>query len=472
MTISSRSTWVALRTAFPSLALALAFVAVGIGLFVHGQRLMKEEIQTRLKATAAVAAGQFDPTLLDRIRGSQDLDSQILRSTVDRLGRIRDSVPNARYVYLMRATEDANTLSFIADSDTLQPLPILDANGDGKLQPDEMPSLPGEPYDVSAMPALRDAAFRGPSADADITTDQWGSFFSGYAPVRRMDGSVAAVVGIDIELHEYQQLISRAFSPLSFALFVAMGLVVSACFAVLLERNRVVSDRRIQDIRTGILQLAFHQLGSPLTTFKWSLELLKERQARSPDPEVAEHIRVMDDGIAFMKHLVDDLESADRVRAGHLDYVSKPGDLSRVIRAVAAEFSTRAAHNHQTIRLDILPNIVLSFDSALIAVVLRELIDNALVYSAPGSTITITLRRQGRDVEVLVNDQGIGIPKSEFDRVFAEFGRASNALTVHPSGSGLALFVAKGIVERAGGKMVLQSDEGKGSTFSFTLPRK
>lgn len=472
MTASRPSRWSAVRAVLPSLALALGFVAVAIGLFSHGQRLMKEELQTRLKATAAVAAGQFDPTILDRIRGSQDMDSQLLRSVVDRLGRIRDNVPDARYVYLMRATDDANTLTFIADSDTLQPMPVLDSNGDGKLQPDEMPSLPGAPYDVTNMPALRDAAFRGPSADADVTTDQWGTFFSGYAPVRRMDGSVAAVVGIDIELHDYQRLISRAFSPLSFALFMAMGLAITTCFAVLLERNRVISDRRVQDIRTGILQLAFHQLGSPLATFKWSLELLKERQAKSPDPDVAEHIRVMDDGIAFMKHLVDDLESADRVHAGHLDYVSKPADLSRVIRLVAAEFTARAEHNKQTIRLDILSNIVLSFDQTLIAVVLRELIDNALVYSGPGSTVAVTLTRQGGEVQVAVSDQGIGIPKSQFDRVFAEFGRASNALTVHPSGSGLALFVAKGIVERAGGKMSLMSIEGKGSTFSFTLPRR
>ncbi len=138
---------------------------------------------------------------------------------------------------------------------------------------------------------------------------------------------------------------------------------------------------------------------------------------------------------------------------------------------MAAEFAARAERAKQKLVLELMPNIVLSYDQRLISAVLRELIDNALVYSPEGADILVKLVRKGRFVEVSVTDRGIGIPKDEFDRVFAEFGRASNAGKVHPGGSGLALYIAKGIVERAGGQMELQSVEGSGSTFSFTLPR-
>lgn len=463
----------ALRYLLPSLGLVVAFMVMGWAFYQHSQNLMKSTIRESLRTAAAVAAGQFSPEDLDRIGGREDLRNQHLRTVVSRLGSLRDTIPNARYVYLMRRTSNDNVLQFIADNDTLKSTVELDANHDGVLQKNEEPSWPGDPYDVTDIPALRDEAFVGPAVDEDVVTDQWGAFLSGYAPIRRTDGSVAAVLGIDIEASDYQRLSTQVFSPVAMLLFVLMGVVFSFYFVFLFYERRNDMIRRLHDIRTGILQLTFHQLGSPLTAFKWSLELLKDHEkGKVPDQAIEEHIHVMEEGIAFMTHLVNDLERADRVRAGHLDYAPELADLSRTIRTVAAEFLGRAERAKQRITLDLAPNMVLAFDPRLISAVLRELIDNALVYSAQGAEVVIKLVRKGRFVEVSVTDRGIGIPKDEFDRVFAEFGRASNAGKVHPSGSGLALFVAKGIVERAGGQMELQSVEGSGSTFSFTLPRK
>ncbi len=467
------SFWLPLRAVLPSFGLAAAFVVLGVAFFQHSQELMKSEIQAHLRTTAAVAASQFTAAELDRIRGREDLDTPLLRFLVQRLEDLKESIPNARYVYLMRRTSDANTLEFIADNDSLKPTAVLDENGDGVLQADEAPSWPGDPYDVSAIPALRDDAFVGPAVDDDVVEDQWGVFISGYAPIWRADGEVAGVIGIDIEASDYQRLITQVFSPMAMLLFILMGLAFAFYFFYLASQRHAEMAKRLHDIRTGIMQLTFHQLGSPLTAFKWSLELLKEHEAKEvPDHVIAEHIHVMEEGIAFMTHLVNDLERADRVREGHLDYSPELGDLSRTIRLVAADFASRAERRRQTIKLDLLPNIVLAFDHHLIGAVLRELIDNALIYSPNGSTVTVSLGCHDRNVEVSVTDQGIGIPKKEFDRVFAEFGRASNAGKSHPSGSGLALFIMKGIIERAGGEMTMQSIEGSGSTFAFTLPRE
>lgn len=461
----------AFRYILPSAGLAATFIILALAFYQQSQSLMKSAIQDHLKTTAAVAAGQFASGELDRIGGREDLKSTQLRVIVTRLEHIKDSIPNAEYVYLMRRTPDPNVLQFIADNDTLKPTLMLDENQDGILQENEEPSWPGDPYDVTDIPALRDDAFGGPAVDDDVVEDQWGVFLSGYAPIYRPDGTVAAVLGVDIEAGDYQRLSTQVFSPVAMLLFILMGCAFSLYFFYLFYERRNDLMRRLHDIRTGILQLTFHQLGSPLTAFKWSLEMLKDHEkGQVPDQVIEEHIHVMEEGIAFMSHLVNDLERADRVQAGHVEYSPELGDLSLTVRQVATEFAGRAERAKQRLTLDLMSNIVLSYDQRLIAAVLRELVDNALVYSPEGAEVIVKLLRRGRFVEVSVTDRGIGIPKDEFDRVFAEFGRASNAGKVHPAGSGLALYIAKGIVERAGGKMELQSVEGSGSTFSFTLP--
>ncbi len=461
----------ALRYLLPIVALGLVFILTGWGFYTRSQLLMKSELQDRLRVTASLATGYFDPAELDRIRGREDLGSDHLRSIVSRLEQLKATIPNVRYVYLMRQTSDENTLEFIADSDTLKPPAVLDVNHDGTLEPNEEPSLPGDPYDVTNMPALRVNAFSGPAADDNLTQDQWGSFFSGYAPIRRSDGSVAAIIGIDVDAASYGVLINQVFSPFALLLFVMLGVAFSIYFLYVLTLRRQEMQGRLHEIRSGILQLTFHQLGAPLTAFKWSLEILKDHASKQPKDEIVdEHIRVMEDGIGFMMHLVNDLERADRIRSGHLAYDPKLENLSALIQLVADEYRPRAVRKKQTIRTELPESLVLPLDHDLIAAVLRELLDNALIYSPSDSEVTISLRARGGFAEVSVSDRGIGIPHGEADFIFAEFGRASNAGLQHPSGSGLALFIAKGVVERAGGEMMVMSEQDKGSTFTFTLP--
>jgi signal transduction histidine kinase len=109
-------------------------------------------------------------------------------------------------------------------------------------------------------------------------------------------------------------------------------------------------------------------------------------------------------------------------------------------------------------------------DRKLIAGVVRELIDNAMTYSPPGARVAVRVRRRMGHMQVDVEDTGCGIPPSDLAHIFTKFTRGANATKFKPIGNGLGLYIAKGIVERAGGRMTVHSQEGKGTRVSFTLP--
>jgi signal transduction histidine kinase len=103
--------------------------------------------------------------------------------------------------------------------------------------------------------------------------------------------------------------------------------------------------------------------------------------------------------------------------------------------------------------------------------VIMNFIDNAIYYTRKG-TIIVGVQRVGDRAELRVKDQGIGVPVEEQKKLFHKFYRAPNALAVRPDGTGLGLFLAKRVVEDQGGQIIFESQEGKGSTFGFSMPLK
>jgi two-component system sensor histidine kinase VicK len=101
--------------------------------------------------------------------------------------------------------------------------------------------------------------------------------------------------------------------------------------------------------------------------------------------------------------------------------------------------------------------------------VLDQLVSNALKYSPAGGTVLVTGRKLDDAVEVAVADDGEGIPPAERERIFSKFYKAGDA---HGRGTGLGLFIAQGLVQEMGGRIWVDSEEGKGSRFAFVLPAK
>lgn len=453
-----------------SALIALGIASMGSVFYLRARDMMEIQLQQRLEATATAAALFVNGDKLDEIHTAADKTNPFFITTVRRLKSMR-SMPDIRFAYIMRKTDDPHTLAFVADADSLSTDEELDLNHNGVVDPNEEASNPGDAYDITDVPALQGPAFEFPTSDTVVTQDQWGSLISGYAPIRRLDGTVAGVLGIDMEADKYAVLSQSAFSPITLLFIILTGVLVAGAIIVLWERRQISILNKVNAERSGLLKLTFHQIGEPLTIMKWSLETLRDDSA-SPELKslVEDHIVCMDEGLGRLNSIIDTLQQAEKVDLNTMEYLPVPSSLRTLLDNALREWKSSADNHKQKIILAMDGDITLPFDHNMIALVLRQLLQNALEYSPDESTITIRVVPSRQKVTISVEDHGFGIPKADIDHMFEKYRRASNAPLHKPDGNGLGLYITKGIVERAGGKIWIESIEGSGTKVSFTLP--
>jgi signal transduction histidine kinase len=157
-----------------------------------------------------------------------------------------------------------------------------------------------------------------------------------------------------------------------------------------------------------------------------------------------------------------------RLATGKFVIEPSPTNLAEVVQAEIDQLIETARSREITLefqRPTDFPELML--DETKIHQVVMNFIDNAIYYTPPGGTVTVELTDDGTDVEYLVKDTGIGVPRTEQHKLFSKFYRAGNARKARPDGTGLGLFMAKKVVVAQGGAIIFESEEGKGSTFGF-----
>jgi signal transduction histidine kinase len=449
----------------------LIALLVGILLFQSVQSTLRQQLRNQLRTTAAIIAMQFTGEELQAIDGVEDLESLEFKNIANRLDRLRRKWPAIRYAYILRHTPDPMVLSFVVDADSLLAFAELDRNRNGELEADEEPSYPGDLYDITDVPPLQGEAFLRATVDQDATVDALGRLISGYAPIHNADGTPVAVLGIDMTEDAFVGQTGRIVSPM--LLLLALLAVMTMCSSLiqLFWKHRMQLLSRVEAERSGVLQLMFHQLGEPLTIFKWSLENLRECPADASLPDaVKEHCDNAQVAIARMNQMVDALIQAERVEKNTLTYMPERLPLRLVADEVIAEFRRLMEIKKITLFFTVGAEMVVHADRTLVMAVFRELIDNAVIFSREKGMVTISAERQGNEVLVAVRDGGHGIALEDLDRVFHKYVRGKNARAWQPDGNGLGLYIARGIVERHGGRMWLLSEVEKGTTIFFTLP--
>lgn len=449
----------------------LIAILVGILLFKNVSDTLSNQLRSQLRTTADIIALQFAGEEIEMIDGIEDLESPAFRNIASRLDQVRHKWPDIRYAYILRHTPDPMILSFVVDADVLLPFEQLDLNRNGVLDPNEEPSYPGDLYDIADVPPLQGEAFQRATVDQEATVDDWGRLISGYAPIRRSDGTPVAVLGIDMTENMFLTQTRSIVSPMLLLLALLAAMTMCTSLIQLFWKHRVQLLNRVEAERSGVLQLMFHQLGEPLTIFKWSLENLRESPTDgSLKQAVAEHCSSAQVAISRMNQMVDALIQAERVEKGTLTYIPERLPLRLVADEVIAEFRNAMELKKITLIFTVGAEIVVNADRSLVMAVFRELIDNAVTFSREKGMITVSAERQGNEILIAVRDGGHGIPLPDLERVFNKYVRAQNARAWQPDGNGLGLYIARGIIERHGGRMWLLSEVEKGTTIFFTLP--
>ena len=232
--------------------------------------------------------------------------------------------------------------------------------------------------------------------------------------------------------------------------------------------NSMAADiERNEKLRQNLVADTAHELRTPLSNLRGYLEAIKDDVIK-PD---AATINSLYEEATLLTRLVDDLQELALAEASELKLVKQSEDVSGVIKQAISSHQTQASDKGIFLRTDLPEKLPLcDIDSQRIAQVLHNLLSNAITHTPREGTITISAKESGKFVEVSVTDTGEGIPQEELENIFERLYRVDKSRSRRTGGSGLGLTIAKRLVEAHGGKISVQSEPGKGSVFSFTVP--
>jgi signal transduction histidine kinase len=230
--------------------------------------------------------------------------------------------------------------------------------------------------------------------------------------------------------------------------------------------------RKLDEVKSSFISVVAHQLRTPLSGIKWTLNLRLKGDLGPLAKEQQSFLFKAYESNDRMIGLVNDMLGADRIESGKVRYRFAPVSLPEVIGNALFELSPVARAKGVSIQLGKLPADfpLVRADEEQMRAVMQNLLENAIKYSRSGGTVAVTVLSGNKEVTVSVQDDGIGIPKGQQRDIFNRFFRARNAVQVETEGSGLGLFIVKSIVEKHGGRIWFESEEGKGVTFYFTVP--
>jgi two-component system phosphate regulon sensor histidine kinase PhoR len=228
--------------------------------------------------------------------------------------------------------------------------------------------------------------------------------------------------------------------------------------------------RRLQRIRTEFIDNLSHELRTPLTT----ISLLAETAAHDAEkasPRLRDRIAKIEIETGHLTQMVNELLDLSRIESGSAPLLLDDVDLIRVVRATAERLRLFAERQGLTIALDV-PEAIppVRGDEDRLGQVLVNLLHNAVKFSPNGGEIVVGVREEAGSALIWVRDPGIGVPKGDVERIFERFYKVDRARVRGRGGTGLGLSIARHVVESHGGRIWVESEEGKGSTFTFSIP--
>lgn len=268
--------------------------------------------------------------------------------------------------------------------------------------------------------------------------------------------------------NEERQLIIRAY----FSLIQRASGFISGLVIVL---HDVTEQQRIEEERRQFVSNVSHELRTPLTSVKSYVDALQEGAIE--DPEVAKSfLAVAQDETTRMIHMINDLLELSRMDSGTMKLETEYVNVGELFNYILNRFNMIIANDdkpekYYTIKREITNSqIWVELDTSKFTQVVDNIMNNAIKYSPDGGVITARMIDRKTEVVLSITDQGLGIPKKDLGHIFDRFFRVDKARSRAQGGTGLGLAISKEIIERFGGKIWVESSEGKGSTFSISLP--
>lgn len=251
---------------------------------------------------------------------------------------------------------------------------------------------------------------------------------------------------------------------------IAIPIVEGKLTGALLLFQDLTEVRSLQTMRRELVGNISHELRTPLAGIKAMVETLKEGAIDDKETAADFLIRI-DSEVDRLTQMVSELTELSRIETGKAELMMTQVDINVLIEELTAQLSPLAERQQVTITTNLANDLpTIKADNDRIRQTIINLAHNAIKFNHPGGKVIVSTKVDREFVVVSVSDTGIGISKEDLPHVFERFYKADKARP--RGGSGLGLAIAKHTVQAHGGSIWVQSEEGKGSTFSFSLPLK
>ncbi len=229
--------------------------------------------------------------------------------------------------------------------------------------------------------------------------------------------------------------------------------------------------KKLDELKSDIISLVSHELKTPLSSIRISAEFL-ESEAKN-DPEVRkEMLEIIIRNIDRLTRLINDILDLSKIDTGKMELQLERVDISEVVNTAIENNKLLSMKKNISITADIPGNIspVLA-DREKLIIVMNNLLENALKFTPDGGSIVLSAKDETDSIEVSMKDTGIGIEKEKLEKIFEKFYQADSTSRRKFGGLGLGLSIAGGIIRAHGSEIHVESEIGKGSTFSFRLKK-
>ncbi|GIK56007.1 MAG: GAF domain-containing protein [Chloroflexi bacterium] len=235
----------------------------------------------------------------------------------------------------------------------------------------------------------------------------------------------------------------------------------------------ITKDVEVDRLKSEFVSTVSHELRTPMTSIKGYADLMLMGAAGQLTDSQIRYLKVIKSNADRLHDLVNDLLNISRIETGKTTLDLRPLDIPQIIEQTVGHLHGRIQHEEKpmVIKTEITPGLPLvNADHTRVTQILTNLVDNAFNYTPANGQITIHARATEAHVYISISDNGIGISKENREKIFDRFFRADDEAVQKVSGTGLGLAIVRSLIEMHGGYLQVESELGKGSTFTFNLP--